>query len=131
MAVLIIAMLFVGAGMVTTVSAAHQSLLALHRPLGIAILVLVLIRIVVRLTRGAPPLPPEVPSVQQRVAHLSHLLLYVLMFAMPLIGWAMVSAGGYPVTLYGSIHLPRSRRPTHGGSRICTLRIPTSPTCCS
>ncbi|EDT00227.1 cytochrome b [Burkholderia ambifaria] len=41
MAVLIIAMLFVGAGMISTVSARYPQLLALHRPLGIAILLLV------------------------------------------------------------------------------------------
>jgi cytochrome b561 len=106
MAVLIVTMLFVGAGMVTSVSERHQSLIALHKPLGIAILILVLIRIVVRLRNGAPPLPASVPGPQRFVAHLSHLLLYALMLAMPLIGWAMVSAGGYPVTLYGPIHLP-------------------------
>ena len=28
------------------------------------------------------------------------------MLAMPLIGWAMLSAGGYPIVLYGPLHLP-------------------------
>ncbi len=106
MAVLIVTMLFVGAGMVTSVSERHTYLIELHKPLGIAILVLVLIRIIVRLKNGAPPLPASVPAPQRFVAHLSHLLLYALMLAMPLIGWAMLSAGGYPVTLYGPIHLP-------------------------
>jgi cytochrome b561 len=106
MAVLIVTMLFVGAGMVTSVSERHTYLIELHKPLGIAILILVLIRIVVRLKHGAPALPASVPAPQRFVAHLSHLLLYGLMLAMPLIGWAMLSAGGYPVTLYGPIHLP-------------------------
>jgi cytochrome b561 len=106
MAVLIITMLFVGAGMVTSVSERHTYLIELHKPLGIAILLLVLVRIVVRLRNGAPPLPADIPALQRVVAHLSHLLLYALMLAMPLIGWAMLSAGGYPVTLYGPIHLP-------------------------
>jgi cytochrome b561 len=30
-----------------------------------------------------------------------------LLIAMPLIGWSMLSAGGYPIVLYGSIHLPK------------------------
>ena len=106
MAVLIITMLFVGAGMVTSVSERHTYLIELHKPLGIAILLLVLVRIVVRLRNGAPPLPADIPAPQRVVAHLSHLLLYALMLVMPLIGWAMLSAGGYPVTLYGPIHLP-------------------------
>lgn len=39
-------------------------------------------------------------------AHASHGLLYVLMIAMPLAGWAMCSAGGYPVMLSDSLRLP-------------------------
>jgi cytochrome b561 len=46
------------------------------------------------------------PVLQRWVAKLSHLVLYGLMLAMPLIGWAMLSAAGYPVTMFGGIHLP-------------------------
>ncbi|MFM0504001.1 cytochrome b [Paraburkholderia caffeinilytica] len=106
MALLILTMLFVGIGMVATVSHAHDTLIALHRPLGIAILLLVLLRIGVRLKRGSPPLPDDMPALQRGVAKLSHRVLYALMLAMPLIGWSMLSAAGYPVTLFGTIHLP-------------------------
>ncbi|WP_322071115.1 cytochrome b [Paraburkholderia bannensis] len=106
MAVLIVAMLFVGVGMVATVSRFHNSLIALHRPLGIALLVLVIVRLVVRLTRGAPAMPTDLPGWQRVAAHASHLVLYALMIAMPLIGWAMLSAAGYPVVLAGAVHLP-------------------------
>ena len=106
MAVIIVAMLFVGVGMVTTVSARHTWLVDLHKPLGVAVLVLALVRLAVRMRRGAPPLPDDMPSLQKGVAHLSHIALYGLMIAMPLLGWAMVSAGGYPVTLFGGVHLP-------------------------
>lgn len=106
MAIAILAMLFIGIGMVATVSQAHDTLIALHRPLGIAILLLVLVRIAVRLKRGSPPLPDDMPALQRVVAKLSHLVLYALMLAMPLIGWSMLSAAGYPVTLFGGIHLP-------------------------
>lgn len=106
MAVLIIAMLFVGVGMVSTVSQLHNTLLALHRPLGIALLVLVILRAAVRLICGAPPLPADMPGWQRMAAHGSHLVLYVLMIAMPLIGWSMLSAGGYPIVLGGGVHLP-------------------------
>jgi cytochrome b561 len=40
-------------------------------------------------------------------AQLSHYALYALMIAMPLIGWAMLSAADYPVTLWPSVWLPR------------------------
>ncbi|NPT36940.1 cytochrome b [Paraburkholderia xenovorans] len=106
MAPLIIAMLFIGVGMVATVSRAHDTLIAIHKPLGIALLLLVVLRVGVRLTRGSPPLPDAMPAPQRFAAKASHLVLYVLMAAMPLIGWAMLSAAGYPVTLYGPLHLP-------------------------
>ncbi len=59
MALLILTMLFVGVGMVATVSHAHNTLIAIHRPLGIAILLLVMLRIGVRFRRGSPPLPDD------------------------------------------------------------------------
>lgn len=106
MAPLIVAMLFIGVGMVTTVSRAHDTLIAIHRPLGIALLLLAVLRMGVRITRGSPPLPDDMPAPQRLAAKASHLVLYVLMAAMPLIGWGMLSAAGYPVTLYGPLHLP-------------------------
>jgi cytochrome b561 len=106
MAVMVLAMLFIGAGMVATVSEKHQWLLAIHKPLGIAILVLVIVRVIVRLRYPPPPLPSDMPDWQRFAAHASHYLLYALMFAMPLIGWGMLSAGGYPVMLSHSLRLP-------------------------
>jgi cytochrome b561 len=78
----------------------------LHRPLGVALLVLALIRVVVRLKNGSPALPDDMPALQRFAAKASHLVLYGLFIAMPLIGWAMLSAGGYPVMLFGAWHLP-------------------------
>jgi cytochrome b561 len=105
MAVAILAMLFVGAGMV--VSLRHRDgLLDLHRPLGIAILLLALVRLVNRLRHAPPPLPSDLPRIQVWAATASHWALYALMLAMPLIGWAMLSAGGYPVVLFDGVNLP-------------------------
>ena len=106
MAVMILTMLFVGVGMVSTVSGWHNWLLGIHKPLGIAILVLALVRLTVRLRQPPPPLPVDLPAPQKLAAHASHWLLYGLMITMPLIGWAMLSAGGYPVMLGTSFHLP-------------------------
>lgn len=106
MAIMILTMLFIGVGMVATVSERHAWLLRIHRPLGIAILLLALVRLAVRLRRRPPPLPADLPAAQKLAAHASHWLLYVLMIAMPLIGWAMLSAGGYPVMLGTALHLP-------------------------
>jgi cytochrome b561 len=46
------------------------------------------------------------PAWQRLAAKASHILLYALLFAMPLVGWAMLSAARYPIVLYGPPHLP-------------------------
>lgn len=106
MAVMIVAMLFIGIGMVASVSARHEWLLRIHKPLGIAIFALALIRLAVRWQHAPPPLPADLPRLQRRAAHASHGLLYGLMLILPLIGWAMLSAEGDPVMLTESLRLP-------------------------
>lgn len=103
MAACILVMLFIGVGMVSTVSELRTWLIDLHKPLGILILCLAAIRACIRLTR---PAPADLPTIQRLAAHLSHLMLYALMFALPLVGWTMLSAGGYPVELFGTLVLP-------------------------
>jgi len=105
MAVLIVAMLFIGVTMVASVSQ-RPWLIDLHRPLGIAILLLAVVRLAHRLRHRPPALPADLPRWQVRAAHASHWLLYALMLAMPLIGWAMLSAAGYPITMLGRLQLP-------------------------
>lgn len=101
MAVAILAMLFIGVGMVTTIRPDYLALVSIHKPLGIAILVLVVVRIGVRLTAGTPGLPRDLPEPMKLAAALSHYLLYGLMIAMPLLGWSMLSAAAYPVQVLG------------------------------
>lgn len=96
MAVLIIAMLFIGVSMVGDLSLRHPLLIDLHKATGLALLVLVIVRLCLRLTLPHPPLPTDMPALQRIAAGASHWLLYGLMLAMPLLGWAMLSAGGYP-----------------------------------
>jgi len=106
MAAMVLAMLFIGVFMVSTAGPAYPVLLALHRPLGIAILLLVLVRLPLRLATGAPALPEDLSPMERLAAKGSHVLLYASMAAMPLIGWAMLSAGGYPVQLTKALALP-------------------------
>jgi cytochrome b561 len=106
MAVLILSMLFIGVGMVASVSERHAWLVGIHKPLGIAILILAVVRLIVRLRNPPPPLPADLPPVQKLAALASHWLLYALMLVIPLVGWAMLSAGGYPVMLGHSLRLP-------------------------
>lgn len=105
MAVMIIAMLFIGIGMMASLSD-YRWLVSVHKPLGIAILVLATIRLVNRQINPPPPLPRGMPPLLRFAALGSHVLLYGLMFAVPLVGWGMLSAARYPVVLYGTLELP-------------------------
>ncbi|MES2058030.1 MAG: cytochrome b [Pseudomonadota bacterium] len=106
MAVMVLAMLFIGVGMVSTAGPPYPALLALHRPIGIAILVLVLIRLPLRLATGTPALPDDLSPLEKSVAKGSHVLLYAAIMGTPLIGWAMLSAGGYPIQVTKGFVLP-------------------------
>ena len=106
MAICILSMLFIGVGMVSTVTPKYLTLVQIHKPLGVAILVLALIRLTLRIVYGAPALPADLPEPIKLAANLSQYIFYVLMIGMPLIGWAMLSAASYPVVLFGSVHLP-------------------------
>jgi cytochrome b561 len=92
--------------MVSTIKPKYLTLVSIHKPLGIAILVLALIRLAVRLRSGAPPLPDDLPAPMKLGAHLSHYALYALMIGMPLLGWGMLSAAAYPVMLSSGTRLP-------------------------
>lgn len=107
MAALIVTMLFIGVGMAASVSQRHEWLLRIHKPLGIAILALALLRLAVRLRHPPPALPGDLPGIQKLAARASHWLLYGLMLLLPLVGWAMLSAAGDPVMLTAALRLPR------------------------
>jgi cytochrome b561 len=106
MAICILSMLFIGVGMVSTVTPKYLTLVQIHKPLGIAILVLALIRLTLRFIYGSPALPADLPEPIKLAAISSQYIFYALMIGMPLIGWAMLSAASYPVVLFGSVHLP-------------------------
>ena len=106
MAACILAMLFIGVGMVSTIRPIYLTLVSIHKPLGIAILMLALIRLALRLRYGGPSLPADLPEPMKLAAEGSHCVLYALMIAMPLLGWGMLSAAAYPVVLFGGWHLP-------------------------
>jgi cytochrome b561 len=106
MAPMIVAMLFIGVGMTASVSTRYELLVSIHRPLGMAVFALCVIRIVNRFVNPPPKLPHTLPSLQRFAARASHIILYALMLIMPLIGWGMMSAARYPIVLYGPLRLP-------------------------
>ena len=98
-------MLGIGVAMVASLADYHL-LVSIHRPLGIAILALVVVRFVNRLLNPPPPLPATVSRLERLAALASEYTMYALMFVLPLVGWGMLSAARYPIVLYGSLHLP-------------------------
>src|ERR1700752_2913420 len=105
MAAMVLTMLGIGVAMVASLSSYHV-LVSIHRPLGIAILILVVVRFVNRLLNPPPPFPATMPRAERLAAKGSEFLMYGLMFALPLVGWGMLSAARYPIVLYGPVHLP-------------------------
>jgi cytochrome b561 len=82
----------------------------LHKSIGITVLLAVLLRILWRLGHRPPPLP-DLDRLEKRAAEGVHGLLYFLMVALPLTGWALVSVSPFnlPTVLYNMVpwpHLP-------------------------
>lgn len=83
-----------------------------HKSLGLTVLALALLRLAWRLYAGAPPPVPGTPRWQQRIASLTHWLLYALIFAMPLSGWLYDSSSGLrPFYWFGLVEVPKLAAP--------------------
>lgn len=80
-------------------------LMGLHKPVGIVILLLTLVRLGWRLTHRPPLLNPDLKAWEKALALTVHWGFYVLLLAMPLTGWAMTS-GGRPIDMFGLFEWP-------------------------
>ena len=80
--------------------------LARHKSLGITILALVLVRLAWRALNPSPALPGALKPYERVLARGTHAGLYVLMIALPLTGWIMSSARGFPVSWFNLLQLP-------------------------
>jgi len=105
MAAMLLAMIFIGVAMVASLGN-YRWLVAIHRPLGILIFVLAIVRLVNRILITLPPFPPTMSQLERRIASWSEKLMYALMLTLPLVGWGMLSAGHYPIVMFGAVHLP-------------------------
>jgi cytochrome b561 len=76
-----------------------------HKWAGVTILALSALRLLWRLGHR-PPADLPMPAWQQAAAHWTHRALYLLFFAVPLVGWAYSSAAGFPIVLFGVLPLP-------------------------
>ena len=80
----------------------------LHKSVGFTVLVLSIVRLLWRLTHPAPPLPATLKPWEAVLARVTHIGFYVLMLAVPLSGWMMVSASvwNFPTVIFGTFTLP-------------------------
>jgi len=80
--------------------------LGTHKSFGMTILMLAVLRLLWRLMNPTPELTSETKPWERALARISHVLLYVLIFAMPLTGWMMSSAKNYPVSWFKMFQFP-------------------------
>ena len=85
---------------------AKLAMLARHKSVGITILMLALVRLAWRLINPTPPLPLTLKPYERLLANFTHAALYVLIFALPITGWIMSSARGFPVSWFSLFQLP-------------------------
>ena len=104
-AILIFAALLIGFTMVNWL-AGYTDLRVIHMSVGALILLVVVLRIVNRVRHHPPAWPPTVGRLEGKAVILSERALYALLLAQPLVGWAMVSASGTPVRVFGVLRLP-------------------------
>src|SRR5450830_742857 len=90
----------------------RAGLVAWHFRLGLAVFVLVWLRLVLRWVDRTPPITPPPPRWQTGLSHAVQGLLYLLMIAMPLLGWALLSAKGRASPSSGASNCPPWWHPT-------------------
>ncbi len=86
--------------------ALRNDLYSLHKAFGVLVLALMAMRIGYRLTAGAPPASGTLTPAQYVVSRIVHVTLYLLLIAMPLLGWAGTSAFPAPVPFFGLFEMP-------------------------
>ena len=95
-----------------TFSSASVAMIGAHKQVGLALLVIVLVRLAWRIAHCPPPLPRSVRPGERRIAAAVHRLLYALLIAVPVAGWLFVS-------------LAPSSRPLHYRGPDTIPRLPT------
>ncbi len=85
----------------------RRSLLEWHKSLGMAALVLVVLRIAYRLATAAPPYAERLGRLNHAAAGAGHLMLYGLMLFMPLSGYWFSAEGGYSLPFFWLFQWPR------------------------
>ena len=84
----------------------RSGLFGLHKSLGLCILLLVLLRIITRLSSKMPNLPQQISKRDVILSKIIQISIYVLMLYVPIIGYVAVSASGYGISFFNLFSLP-------------------------
>jgi cytochrome b561 len=107
-ALFVFATIPLGIAMVNARPGPTQNMLyELHWSCGFVILALTVIRLAARFANPPAPLPASVPAASAKMAHVVHILLYVLLIGMPIGGWIGKSAFGGDIYVFWLVPIPR------------------------
>jgi cytochrome b561 len=87
-------------------SGLRNALLEIHRQAGVFVLLALVLRLAIRFTVGMADHAGDMPAIMRVAALLAHVALYVMLCALPVLGWAVTNAHGVQVKLMGVIQLP-------------------------
>lgn len=83
------------------------ALISLHFSVGVLIFLVIIIRLAWRMTHPEPRPEEGVPPWQTTSARIIHWLLYLLLLALPVLGWINASWRGMPVSFFGLFVMPK------------------------
>jgi len=86
--------------------ASPDVLISLHLSFGVLVLIVALARLAWRMVRPGPALPSDLPEWQRLGSQAVQILLYVLLIALPILGWLWAGERGWEVSLFGFATLP-------------------------
>lgn len=86
---------------------AGRAIMAVHKPIGLTVLALSLFRLGWRVSHGFPRFPDSTPAWDAALARTTQVIFYFMMIAVPLAGWAMVSASPRPLSYFGLFDVPK------------------------
>ena len=89
----------------------------LHISFGLLLLGLVVARVAARVALGAPALPRTTSGLERGLAHLTHFLLYALLFAIPIVGVVLTWMRGDALDFFGLFTIPAPFAPDRETAR--------------
>jgi len=79
----------------------------IHKTTGLVIFLLAIVRLAWRWSQPVPVLPADLPGWQVKAARTTHVLLYLVLFTMPVTGFLYTAMGGFPVPFFMVYDLAR------------------------